>query len=193
MEYILLFPLIFLARYFISKNLSTSTEEDFKSPITRLDDKNWIIDGKFVSFEEDTPVLRIRQKLEDNKHYHAYESEKLMRDRESLWKDYLKTTQAIKKFPNLEECVTPEKLEAITDEYEHYLKKCNKLEEDAILTKEEFLIRDENPTLCVDFSSFGIWIRKPIGAYIIHNEKTARYARGRMEDIMAKEFKEKWY
>ncbi len=30
-------------------------------------------------------------------------------------------------------------------------------------------------------------------AYVIHNEKTAKYRRGNMREQIVKEFKEKWY
>jgi hypothetical protein len=83
-------------------------------------------------------------------------------------------------------------LDGITEKYEHYLKMCNKLNKDMILSKEEFLIKEENPAFCVDFTNM-LWIRNPIGCYTIFNEKNAKYAHGKMDEIISQEFKEKWY
>ena len=59
---------------------------------------------------------------------------------------------------------------------------------------EEFLIREENISLCVDFLSFGLIIPKyGSGSYEISNPETARYCKGNMKDIMAEEFKKKHY
>jgi hypothetical protein len=41
----------------------------------------------------------------------------------------MKTTQAIHKYPDLKNCVTEEKLEAITEKYYKYIFMCKKLDE----------------------------------------------------------------
>jgi hypothetical protein len=53
--------------WFFAKSLRT--EPTSKSNITRIDNKNWIVNNEFVSFEEDTPILRFKQEMEDNKHF----------------------------------------------------------------------------------------------------------------------------
>ncbi len=177
--------------WFFAKSLRTETTS--KSNITRIDDKNWIVNNEFVSFEEDTPILRFKQEMEDNKHYHNYKSEKLSRDRERIFKDWMKTTQSIHKYPDLKNCVTEEKLEAITEKYDKYLFMCKKLDETImILNNEEFLIKEENPAFCVDWTNM-IWFPKHLGFYEIHNEKTAKYYKGNMNELIAKEFEAKWY
>ena len=177
--------------WFFAKSLRT--EPTSKSNITRIDDKNWIVNNEFVSFEEDTPILRFKQEMEDNKHYRNYESEKLSRDRERIFNDWMKTTQAIHKYPDLKNCVTEEKLETITEKYDKYLFMCKKLDETTmILSKEEFLIKEENPMYCVDWTNM-MWFPKHLGIYEIHNEKTAKYYKGNMNELIAKEFKTKWY
>jgi protease II len=177
--------------WFFAKSLRTETTS--KSNITRIDDKNWIVNNEFVSFEEDTPILRFKQEMEDNKHYRNYESEKLSRDRERIFKDWMKTTQAIHSHSDLKNCVTEEKLEAITEKYDKYLFMCKKLDEATmILSKEEFLIKEENPMFCVDWTNM-MWFPKHLGFYEIHNEKTAKYCKGNMSELIAKEFETKWY
>jgi hypothetical protein len=170
-----------------------SSSSDTKSNITRIDDKNWIVNNKFVSFEEDTPILRLEQEQEDTKHYRGYERAKLSADRERIGDEYLKTIFAIQDHSDLKDCVTEEKLLEITKKYEEYTFMCGKLKEDLmVLTKEEFLIRQENPIYC---ASFKMNIMNPMasGCYMIHNEKTAKYAGGNVNEMIAAEFKEKWY
>lgn len=177
--------------WFFAKSLRT--EQTSKSNITRIDDKNWIVNNEFVSFEEDTPILRFKQEMEDNKHYRNYESEKLSRDRERIFNDWIKTKQAIHKYPDLKNCVTEEKLEAIAEKYDKYLFMCKKLDETTmVLSKEEFLIKEENPMYCVDFTNM-MWFPKHLGIYEIHNKKTAKYYKGNMNELIAKEFETKWY
>ena len=177
--------------WFFAKSLRTKTVG--KSNITRIDDKNWIMNNEFLSFEEYTPILRFKQEMEDNKHYRNYESEKLSKDRKRIFNDWMKTTQAINKYPDLKNCVTEEKLEAITEKYGKYLFMCKKLDETTmILSKEEFLIKEENPAFCVDFTNM-MWFPKHLGFYEIHNEKTAKYYNGNMNELISEEFETKWY
>lgn len=193
MEYLILLPFMVLMGFLFAKHINSSNNNNSsKSSITKIDDKNWIVNNEFVSFEEDTPLKRFQQEQEDRKHYQAYERDKLQRDRERLWKDWMKTKQAIDKYPDLKNCVSDEKLNSITNEYEHYLKMCDKLKEDMILTKEEFLIKKENPALCVDFTNI-LCIRNPIGCYTIFDKKNAKYAHGKMDELISQEFKKKWY
>ena len=169
-------------------------KSDYKSNITKIDNKNWIVNNEVVSFETDTPALRFQQEIEDDKHFRAYEMGKLTRDSERIGSYWLKTTEAIRNYPNIKECVTSDKLEDITEKYDEYTKMCDKLYENFILTKEEFLIRENNIGLCVDFLSFGVAIPNTCsGIYEISNPETARYYRVNMQDIMAEEFKAKHY
>lgn len=193
MEYLILLPFMILMGFLFAQHINSSNDDkSSKTSSTRINDKNWIINNKFVSFEEDTPLKRFQQEQEDRKHYQAYAREKLQKDKERLWKEWMKTKQAIDKFPDLKNCITIDKLDGITEKYEHYLKMCNKLKEDMILSKEEFLIKEENPALCVDFTNT-VEIRNPIGCYTIFNEKNAKYAHGKMDELISQEFKEKWY
>jgi hypothetical protein len=171
-----------------------SSKSDYKSNITKIDDKNWIVNNEFVSFETDTPVLRFQQEMEDNKHFRAYEMDRLTRDRERIGSYWLKTIEAIRNHPEIKTCVTPEKLEDVTEKYNEYIQMCDNVDEMLRLTKEEFLIREENITLCVDFLSFASSIpNSGSGIYEISNPETARYYKGNMQDIMAEEFKKKHY
>lgn len=195
MGYIIYLCVMILFGITISKMataLTTSTR-DSSNDLVRLDDKNWIINNKFVSFEEDTPVLRFKQEREDTKHYRHYESHRLNTDRSRIGDDYLKTIFAIQDHPDLKDCVTEEKLLEITEKHEEYVYMCTKLKEDImVLSKEEFLIKQENPIYC---ATFKIDILNPLGVgfYTIHNEKTAKYANGNVNELIEAEFKEKWY
>jgi len=175
-----------------SKTLSSKSE--YKNNITKIDDKNWIVNNEFVSFETDTPALRFKQQMEDDKHFMAYEMDRLNRDRERIGSYWVKTIEAIKKYPDIKECITSEKLEAITEKYDEYIQMCDNVDEMLRLTKEEFLIREENIALCFDFLTCGLIIpNMGSGIYEISNPETARYYKGNMQDIMAEEFKKKHY
>lgn len=162
-----------------------------ESNITKINDENWIVGSELVSFEEDTPLLRFQQQCEDEKHFRNYETDKLMKDRGQIFDDHLKTIQAIHKNPELKNCVTDEKLKAITEKHEEYILMCDKLGETIRQTKEQFLIKQENPWCCSSMGFQGF--RKSLGVYEIHNDKTAKYLNGNMEELMEKEFKAKWY
>jgi len=192
MELIAMIGFFGLMGWGLSKILSGKS--NYKSGITKIDDKNWIVDNKVVSFETDTPALRFQQEMEDDKHFRAYEMDRLIRDRERIGGYWLKTIEAIQKYPDIKDCITPEKMESITEKYNEYIQMCDNVDEMLRLTKEEFLIREENIYLCVDFLSFGLIIPKyGSGSYEISNPETARYYKGNMKDIMAEEFKKKHY
>lgn len=175
-----------------SKALSSKSE--YKSSITKINDKNWIVNNEFVSFETDTLTLRFQQEMEDNKHFRAYEMDRLIRDRKRISGYWFKTIEAIRNHPDIKKCVTSKKLEEVTEKYDDYIQMCDNVDEMLRLTKEEFLIREENVALCVDFLSFGLVIpNSGSGIYKISNPETARYYKGDMKDIMAEEFKKKHY
>lgn len=166
------------------------------SSITMIDKKHWIVNGEYIDLEEDTPVNRMKQRHEDDKHYWDYESNRLTRDRQRIGANYFKTIKAInnKDFSYIKECVTPENLKEITEKYDKHVNMCKKLEEDFILTKEEFLIKENNPMHCVDFTASLDYINTtPMIVYNIYNDKTARYKNGNKQKMMEVEFKEKWY
>ena len=190
MEFIIL-PFMLLAGWVYGKQRNNNTDND-KSKITKVGDKAWIVGNEFVNLEEDTPLNNFKQEQEDQKHYQAYERERLMNDRQRIGNDWIKTKQALGKYPDLKNCVTSEKLDAITLKYEQYVKMCNKLEENLILDKDEFLIKEENPAFCVDFTGV-MFLQKPVGCYNIYNTKTAKYYNGDMNKMIRDEFKDKWY
>jgi len=194
--YIGILIILSLAYGFLGWLFGKALSTESKSSVTRIDDDNWLVNGEFVSFEKDTPLLRLQQETEDSKHYLNYEIEKLQKDREQVLNDWLKTKQAINKYPDLKGAVTEEKLKAITDEYQTYVFMCGKLDGTTkptmLLTKEEFLIKQENGMYCVDISSW-FHFRKALNTYTIHNEETAKYTDGNMTDLMQKEFETKWY
>lgn len=185
--FIILFICGFGMYFFIRNNNSNSKA----SGITKINDKNWIINNKLVSFEKNTPMLNHMQKMEDDKHYRNYEFNRLRRDREKIYKDYSRVINAIYDNPNskLLDCVTEEKLEAITEEYDQYVHMCKKLEIILFLTKEQFLIKKENPMLFMNFR----WDSPRGGIYEIHNEETAKYLNGNYSELMEEEFKKNWY
>lgn len=192
MECIILFAIMSILSFmFVKSLLSPNKKSKSNNPITRIDDKNFIINNEFVSLEEDTPLKIFQQECEDKKHYNSYEIDRIIKDKVRICSEKMKTILAINNFPEIKDCVTPEKLNDITEKYNHYVDMCNKLDEKIFLTKEEFLIKEENPSLCVDFT-----ISTHINAngfYTIYNKNTAKYIHGNMNGIIEKEFKEKWY
>lgn len=193
MELIIYLVLCVIVGFIIGKLLLiTNNKNSIKPYFQKVGDKQFIIGNEFVDLETDTPVTRMEQQREDNRHYWNYEKNKLIRDRDIIYKDYIKTTAAIYEYPKLKECVTNEKLEAITEKYDKYEYMCKKLDETIYLSKEEFLIKEENPMYCIDFTTL-FTLNKPFYGYTIHNEKTAKYANGDMNKMIAEEFKEKWY
>jgi hypothetical protein len=175
---------------FLITNKLLAPKSSRKSDIIRIDDKNWIVNNKFVSFEEDTPVLRMQQEQEDRNHYFNYMSERIMYDTKRVSDEFFKTTKAIHQHPDLKDCITPEKLLSISDKYEKYLFMCKKLNANFFLTNEQFLIKEENPIYCGEFSMF---FPKPMPGYIMYNPKTAKYANGDVYKLIEAEFKEKYY
>src|SRR5688572_18522016 len=110
--------------------------KDSKGGIRQLDEKNWIVNGEFVSFDEDRPELIFQQEMEDMRMYGNYERWKLKEDREYIFNTWEKTISRIHQYPELTDVVTPEKLTELEPRYNHYLLMCSKLEEKAfILTK----------------------------------------------------------
>ena len=190
MELIFILPFMLLVGWMFGKQLNNNDTD--KNKITRVGDKAWIIGNEFVNLEEDTPLNTFKQEQEDRKHYQAFERERLMHDRLRIGNEWMKTKQAIGKYPDLKDCVTTEKLKAITNKYKKYLNMCNKLDETMVLNKEEFLIKEENPAFCVDFSGM-MFLQTPVGCYNIYNTKKAKYHKGDIQKMIADEFKEKWY
>ena len=189
MPFIILFVTLFFLGWFLGGKLFWNIPS---KPIIKIDDKNWMFGNELISFDEDTEYLKLQQKQEDTKHYNEYESKKLLRDSARLAKEYFQTLRAINEYPNLKDCVTDETLDEITEAYEQYIKKCDKLNENFRLTKEEFLIKEKNPVYCVDLRDIGMkW--GDGGLYYIYNQKTAKYANGNMDKMLEAEFKEKWY
>ena len=185
--------LILVAGYLFSKYwFSRNKDSHNSSLVIQIDDKNFIVNNEFISFEEDTLAKRFSQEIEDRRHYVAYESQRLQYDRERILNDWMQTHQAIIQFPDLLNCITYEKMESITKKYDEYVNMCDKLGAITPLDKSSFLILQENPLHCMSFKNM-MFIRKPIGCYMISNEKTAKYIHGDMLEMMKQEFKEKWY
>ena len=192
MELIAMIVFFGLMGWGFSKTLSRKSKH--KSNITKIDEKNWIVNNEIVSFETNTPALRFQQQMEDDNHFRTYEMDRLTRDRERIGGYWLKTIEAIQKHPHIKECVTPKKMEDITEKYNEYIQMCDNMDEIIRLTKEEFLIREENIALCVDFLSCGLVMPNTgSGIYEISNPETARYYKRDMQTIMAEEFKKKHY
>lgn len=189
---ILIYGLFGLAIGYTANKLSKmSTEVSDKNKLTRIDDKNWIVDGKLVSLEEDTPLLRFEQEQEDSRMYWEYESNKLMHDRKEIGDTWMKTIKAIHDMPDLKESVTEETLSIWMESFLEYDFKCDKLKEIMKLELEDFVIMRENPAFCCALS----WCNPMSTASIYHisNEKTAKYANGDVNELIAAEFKAKWY
>jgi len=189
---IIIFVIVFsVGLLLLYRGIRSKKDDGF---VEKIDDDHWIIGGEYVSLEEDTPLLRLQQSQEDDRHYRAYESARIKWELDTLYGDYIKTKDAISKRPELKNCITQDKLNSICDEYEKYCRKAEGLGGTFTLTREEYLIKKENPLLCCCPESllfFPAWGNT--GVYNIYNTKTARYINGNMSKKMAEEFEEKWY
>lgn len=190
MEALYLIPFMLLLGWLFSKYTRKTGHDD---KFVAIDDKNFIMDGKFISLETDTDIDKMKQSTEDNKHWSNYVLETLQYDRTRTGDEYLKTIKAIFNNPELKDCVTEKGLEDITEEYEQYVKMNNKCWGDSggcVLTKEEYLIKKLNPSYCASFTMFLI---KPMSIYNIYSESTAKFRTGDMKEIMKERFKKEYY
>ena len=139
--------------------------------------------------EAEKPINRMKQEMEDNKHYRSYESQLLIRDMRRLSDESLKTKIYIGQNPGVLDNITQEELEKQKSEYEHYLIMCEKLNVVA-LNEKEFALKEKTVWLM----SFEMIIFSPISScYMIYDQETARYAGGNMMEKMKEEFKIKNY
>jgi len=182
-----------LLGFVLGWSLFGNKESSESSKFVKLDDKNYIINNEFVSFEEDTELLRMQQEQEDNKHYRNYERRKLKDDMEMSYNQWEAIIEEINKDPELLKSVTEKDLLKNKNEYSSYIEKCNKLNTWSKLTEEEFSVIGKLPSY-IPFKWCKINVRNPMyGGYVIYNEKTAKYADGDMHEMIAKEFEKKWY
>jgi hypothetical protein len=183
MEYLTVLIPIALLFYF------NNTSPDNKSGITKINDKNWIVNNELISFEEDTIILRFEQEMEDNNFYREYERNRLSEDREYLGSIFFKTTKFIRDNPSLIETdynyLTKDQ---VRNNYTNYLNMCNKLDEALVLSEEEYTISQNNILHCISIN----FTCPPYQMYRIHNEKTAKY-KGNSAEKLREEFKSKWY
>lgn len=188
MEILSIALVIIFTIYFL--NSTNKKNDDIKkSTLTKINDTNWIVNGKIISFDEDTPMLRMQQEQEDDRHYRYYEINRLCEDCKQELETYVKTKYAIRDNPWLLDCITLEGLESITENYENHVRKCKKLNVH-ILTKQEYLVLQTHPAYCWRlYLSINSYI---LGTYTIYNEKSARYIDGSTRR-MRKEFEIKNY
>jgi len=162
--------------------------------IIKINDDTWFVGDRFVSLGP-SKIDTVRQELEDSKVYREYERNRLDRDFRRICNDHTKTLQAINNHPELKDCITEEKLNNITEKYEDYVRICEKHNLLGMyLTKEEFLIKEENPVYCVSFSDIGMC--QPMlttGLYYIHDPKTAKYGGTNSWKELEEDFKKRWY
>jgi hypothetical protein len=185
MEWIIILPFVVWIGWLFRRK-----ETEIKKDVIRLGDKSWIINNEYVTFEEDTPLLRFKQQQEDDEHYRNFERARLEFEREQIFEEYLKTTSYIQKHPEVLKELVPKELIAVTEEYERYVRKCKNMGELMVLSKEEFLIKKKNPIYCC---SFKLYLSIPMKCYTLYNEKTARYKGGNMQKQIEQEYINKWY
>jgi len=183
MEYLLPLISVAIALYFISKVKRPN------SNLNKINETNYLYNGKLISFDDDTPLLRLEQDMEDNRIYREYERNKLTSDRNHIGQMFLSTIDFIRKHPNI---ISTEntyfRKEEIKERYIKYVNKCKKLDEILVLDEDEFIINQNNLIFCGTIknpSYFG-------QIYHIHNDRTAKY-KGDTTKLLEEEFKSKWY
>ena len=151
----------------------------------KTDEKNFIVNDEFVSFEEDTPLLRFQQDQEDMKHWRKYEQDRLADERKQLQRTWDSTMEMLQKYPKLEENITKEDLDEYADKYSLYLKKIDKFF-GIPLSEKHFAVSEKNHLgLSMVMPTYGS------GIYTIYNEKNAKYKDGMFKKL-EKEFNIKY-
>ncbi len=184
----ILLGLMFL--YFTGDNTNSfSSSADSKSSIHKLDDKNWIVNNKFVSFDEDSPTLIFQQEMEDLKVWHEFEyyarGYHYKRLDNILW-GVLEAKG--KSLPPLK--INNRRLAIIESDYEKYVKECKTFDVSPVLSKEDYAF--------YKFHKFAHWYVPmniwcpPFGIYYIHNNKTAKY-KGDSSAKLQLEFNAKYF
>jgi len=184
----ILLGLMFL--YFTRDNTSSfSSSADSKSSIHKPDDKNWIVNNKFVSFDEDSPTLIFQQEMEDLKVWHEFESYARDYHYKRLDGIFWGTLEA--KSKNLPEFkINNRRLVLIESEHEKYLKECKTFDVSLTLKKEDYAY--------YKFDKFAHWYIPmnfwcpPFRIYYIHNRKTDKY-RGDSSAKLQLEFNTKYF
>jgi len=191
MELFILLPFMFLFGIMLSKRCNS--EDKSKSSITRIDDKNWIVNNELVSFEEDTPLLRMQQETEDRKHYNSYVKQKMSWDREDILDGYMSFMDFEHKHPEDLPVISDIELSELSNEYDQYDRMCNRLDTGSMrLNKKEFLQKKKCKS-CLIFPIPKFRLLRPQYGYTIFNEKNAKYINGDMSELIRAEFKKEWY
>lgn len=151
---------------------------------------NPVIPNHSESSKKDTSFLQKMQKIEDDSHYEMYEIQRLNFDRRQIFDELVLTRCAVAAHPSLSSEITEEDISAVSDEYTVYLNMCEKLKSEYVLSKVEFAVKNKNPLSCRKFR-LDIYTKDTF--YQIHNEASARYAGGKMSELLKQEFKTKWY
>ena len=72
---------------FLIGRWSVKADKKESSSFIKIDDKNYIINNESISYEEDTPLLRLKQAQEDRRHWNNYERQRLKMLRDRLYGD----------------------------------------------------------------------------------------------------------
>jgi hypothetical protein len=181
MEYGLLFLFSFLCGFYLFKRGYRKTHEP---SITQIDDKNFIVKGELVSFEEDTDIDKLHQSQEDSRVWREYEKSRLDDERRQLERIW-----DIRKYfidnPKLGEDITEEDIAANREKYLKYTHKCEVFF-GLPLSEREFCVREK---LHLALSCFMPSFRGQI--YTIYSESTAKYKKN-MAKKLEEEFNKKY-
>ncbi len=180
---------------FLTKGSFGNVLQENKSSIYKIDKKNFIVNNKFVSFDTDTPLLRMQQQMEDDKVWFRYESYALQYHNERLYNIWFYTKQAFYKrnsLPNLPQFKINNKRIALTENnYSKYLNKLKALNcTQYTLTKEEYAFYEFDKYARI-YMPIQLWY-PPADIYHLHNPSTAKYRTDSHTKLQA-EFNQKYF
>ena len=178
MEAIWLFLGVFIHKLF------GGGKQDSGDAFIKVDDKNYIIDEKPVSLEEDTEIDKMRQSFEDRRRFREYSIARRQAEVGRYIEEWYKTAEYYRKYKDDIDALAEEG--AYKDKYDEYIGSLNKLQEDNKLSYEQFIAMQEHPLGCISFKQMPIMG----GLYTIHSPSTSKYDD---KDALLKEFEERYY
>lgn len=184
MEGLIILPIL-VALYWFYKINGSKTES--KSGITKIDDKHYIINNEYVSFDDNDELSIMRQEMEDDRKFNNYRSWKQIEDFKNINDQYFNVKTFVK-YDEYMDKVSSKDIEETKDRYDYYLKKCKVLKYDTPLSEKEFAMTETSGILLFLNLSFQMYFDKE--PYTLYSPDNAKYTNGY---TVEKEFKERYY
>src|SRR6056297_1347869 len=187
METLIIIPMLVALWWFYrigNNNSSNKNSFGFK----KIDDKHFIIDNEFVSFDENDDLHKMKQEMEDDNIWFEYVRYRQTEDYKYISDQWY----SVVTFPNykeVEESVTDDDITKNKEKYQKYLKDCEVVKFDTPLSERQFVMLYKEPLL---FCLFYIRFMFPARIYELHSPDNAKYRDG-MIKTLEKEYENKYY